>query len=727
MKRLSFFRHILPLCSLLLFSPLPAAAAEAPSANDPVKAELVAEEQSIQPGRPFWVGVELKMAEGWDTYWMNPGDSGFPTQVNWQLPEGFTAGPLEWPYPETFKSESLVAFGYTDTVLLLSKITPPKSLAADRPVTLEADVNWLACKDACVPGNAHLSLSLPVSDAQPVADAQKSALFAEAREALPKQLGAEEGDLTVQLKPDEIVMSFKPKPGSFGEIEEMQFIPQEAEVIDYAAPQPFHIGKEGVTLNVKTANPGSERETVKGILLVSEKGNAIKRAIQVDTATVPAAAPVIAHHDGVSSVGVALLFAFLGGLILNVMPCVLPVIALKIFGFVKMAHQRRSVIFQHGGVFSLGVLLSFWILSGALLVLRAYGEGIGWGFQLQEPIFVAILAGILFLLGLSLFGVFELGTSMISLGSKAAPSSGSPLKSSFMSGILATLVATPCTGPLLGPALGFAMTLPPVQALMIFTMMGLGMAFPYLLFSAFPQLVRFLPKPGNWMITFKQLMGFLMMATVVWLVWVFGAQTDNMATFILLAALLILAIGGWIFGRWGAPTRRRLTRAVATFMAAVLFFVGGSAVILTAKQHRDIEIPSGDGGTRLVSEHGWEMYNPDRVQKLRAQGTPVFVDFTAKWCLICQANKAILHSSDLTRAFHDKGVVTMIADWTKKDPVITQQLEKLGRTGVPVYVLYPGDLQETPYILPQTLSGKVVRDYLDKLTAPKTTVYADAK
>jgi len=724
MKRFSLIRWVLPLCYLLVFQPLPAVASESPSMSEPVQAELVAEEQSIQPGRPFWVGVELKMADGWDTYWMNPGDSGFPTQVNWELPDGFSAGPLEWPYPETFTNESLVAYGYTDTVLLLSKITPPKSLPADQQITLQADVNWLACKDSCVPGNAHLSLSLPVSDIQPKADAQAASLFAEAREALPQLLGAEEGDLTVQTKPDEIVMNFKPKPGSFGEIELMQFIPQEGEVIDYAAPQPFHIEKEGVTLNVKMANPGSEPDAVKGVLLVSEKGSTIKRAIQVDTSTDQAAAPAMTHHEGVSSVGMALVFAFLGGLILNVMPCVLPVIALKIFGFVKMAHQRRSVIFQHGAVFSLGVLISFWILSGALLVLRAYGEGIGWGFQLQEPVFVAILAGILFLLGLSLFGVFELGTSMISLGNKTSASSTSPLKSSFMSGILATLVATPCTGPLLGPALGFAMTLPPVHALMIFSMMGLGMAFPYLLFSAFPKLIRFLPKPGNWMITFKQLMGFLMMATVVWLVWVFGAQTDNMATFILLAALLIMAIGGWIFGRWGAPTRRKLTRVVAMFIAATMLFMGSGAVIMTAKQHRDYMMPSSGDGTRLVGEHGWEMYNPERVQELRAQGVPVFVDFTAKWCLICQANKVTLHSADITKAFNDKGVVTMIADWTKKDPVITEQLESLGRTGVPVYVLYPGDPHESPYVLPQTLSGKVVREYLDRLTTPKTTVYA---
>ncbi len=725
MKRFSLFKRVLPLCCFLLFTPLTAmATAETPtvseSISEPVKAELVAEEQSIQPGRPFWVGVELKMADGWDTYWQNPGDSGFPTQVNWQLPEGFTAGPIEWPYPETFTNESLVAFGYTDTVLLMSKITPPENLKADQPVMLAADVNWLACKDSCVPGNAHLELSLPVTDVAPKVDAQMSALFAEARDALPRQLGLEDGDLSVQMQADEIVMNFMPKLDSFGEIEKMQFIPHEGEVIDYAAPQSFLIGKEGITLNVKTA--GNEPEALKGVLLVSEKGSTVKRAIHVDTSGGAASSPV--SLDGVSSVGIALLFAFLGGLILNVMPCVLPVIALKIFGFVKMAQEKRSVILKHGGVFSLGVVVSFWVLSGALLVLRAYGEGIGWGFQLQEPIFVAILAGILFLLGLSLFGVFELGTSMISLGNKGASSATSPLKSSFMSGVLATLVATPCTGPLLGPALGFAMTLPPVQALLIFTMMGLGMAFPYLLFSAFPKLVRFLPKPGNWMITFKQLMGFLMMATVVWLVWVFGAQTDNMATFVLLAALLVLAVGGWIFGRWGVPTKRKLTRYVATGVAALMLFVGGGAVISTAKQHRDFAATEVDG-VHAVSDGGWEKYSPERVEQLRASGTPVFVDFTAKWCLICQANKAVLRSSDTTKAFEEKGVVTMTADWTKKNPVITAELEKLGRSGVPVYVLYPSNMQDKPVILPQTLSGKVVHEYLDKLETPKTVVQVD--
>jgi thiol:disulfide interchange protein DsbD len=710
-----FFRTFI-LLGALLFNPI---ALHASNVIEPVQAKIVAEEATVQPGRPFWVGIKLNMAEGWDTYWHNPGDSGFPTEIKWNLPEGFKAGPILWPYPEKIVNETLVAFGYTDTVLLLTEITPPAHLSPNQKVAIKADVNWLACKEECVPGSASLELNLPVANKSPVVDPALSPLFANARRALPKK----EGNLSVVTQADQLMVSFNPQSDS-GEIEGMLFIPEEGEIIDNIAPQTFHVEGGIATLNIKKAHPEADLSSLKGVLLLSEKGSTIKRAIQVDSAI---SAPPPVSKDGVSSLAVALGFAFVGGLILNVMPCVLPVIALKIFSFVKMAEERRGVILQHGGFFSLGVLISFWLLSGALLVLRAYGEGVGWGFQLQEPIFVAILASLLFLLGLSLFGVFELGTSLISVGNKASSiASSSPLKSSFMSGVLATLVATPCTGPLLGPALGFAMTLPTLKALMIFTTMGLGMAFPYLLFSAFPHLVRFLPKPGNWMVAFKQIMGFLMMATVVWLIWVFGAQTDNLATFILLAGFLIMAIGAWVFGKWASFTSRRFTRIMASLVASVLFLTGGGAAVMVAKQHRDIA-PITQIEAKFASDMSsdWAPYSPQKVEELRALGTPVFVDFTAKWCLICQANKVTLHSSEVEKAFHEKGVVTMVADWTKRDAVITKQLEKLGRTGVPVYVLYSGNPKEEPYILPQTLTANVINDYLGKLKPPTESVQAD--
>ncbi|NGX55429.1 MAG: Thiol:disulfide interchange protein DsbD [Chlamydiae bacterium] len=706
-------------CLILFFAPLVSFAAEA----EPVQAKLVAEEMSIQPGRPFWVGVELDMASGWDTYWVNPGDSGFPTKVTWQLPEGFEAGPLMWPYPQKFDTQSQVGFGYTDSVLLLAQLTPPETLASDTEITIGADVSWVACNEECVPGTARLNFSLPVQEKLPEKNTEVSATFSKTRELLPQSLGNDRGELTVAAQAEEIILNFAPVPGTFGEIEELLFIPEESEVVDLGAPQTLQIESNGFTLNVKKAHPGSQNPShVKGVLLVSEKGRQIKRAIQIDsqiTAFSSAAAATTAATT--SAFMMTLGLAFLGGLILNVMPCVLPVIALKIMSFVKMAHEKRSLVLKHGVLFTLGVLVSFWILSGALLVLRAYGEQIGWGFQLQEPLFVAILASILFLMGLSLFGVFEMGSSLISLGQKSEKASSSPLIASFLSGVLATLVATPCTGPLLGPALGFAMTLPSAQALSIFTSMGLGMAAPYLLFSAFPRLVRFLPKPGNWMIIFKHLMGFVMMITVAWLVWVFGAQTDNMAVFILLASLIIIAIGAWIFGRWATPVKRRTTRTIAMVATLLLFALGIGSVVKTtnlAKAH-DFALPV------AVNDEGWLAYSPEKVQEMRQSGSPVFVDFTAKWCLICQTNKMTLHSSEVEQFFEEKGVTKMVADWTKKDALITQELQRLGRSGVPVYVLYPSDPNAPPQILPQTLSTTVLRDYLGNLDTSSQTVNVD--
>lgn len=683
-----------------------------PTSEQPVQATLLAEEESVKAGRSFWVGVELKMASGWDTYWMNPGDSGFATQINWTLPEGFHAGPLLWPYPQKFTNDSFVAFGYTGTVLLLTEITPPEKLPSDQKFTIQADVNWLACKDACIPGEQRVTVTLPVSDSTPSLNSQSTHLFVQAKESLPHPLKSNEGKLTVQELTDKIVLDFIPQPGSLGEIESLLFIPEEGEIVDYSAPQDIQRLNNGVILNVKKAHPETALSQVKGVLIVSEKGSDIKRAIQVDSPVMTRATSV--SEAGALSFSLAVAFAFLGGLILNVMPCVLPVIALKIFSFVKMAQQKRMLIFKHGIAFSSGVVISFWVLSGILLILRAYGEGIGWGFQLQEPIFVIALTAILFLLGLSLFGVFEVGTSLISVAQKGGVSGEkSPLGSSFMSGVLATLVATPCTGPLLGPALGFAMTLPPVSALFIFTAMGLGMAFPYLLFSAFPALVRFLPKPGNWMIVFKQLMGFLMMGTVIWLIWVFGAQTDNMTTFVLLLSLLFMAIGGWIFGKWGTPMHRKLTRMTAMIGAALIILFGGALSMTAAKNYQNVE--SSTERVSLVSTSGWEAYSPERVAHLRSQGQAVFVDFTAKWCLICQANKVVLNSVEVQGAFKEKDVVLMVGDWTKKDPQISEELNKLGRSGVPVYALYPADVTKVPHILPQTLTAKTVQEHLAKL------------
>lgn len=657
--------------------------------NEPVKATLMSESASVKPGQPFWVGVELQMSPGWDTYWMYPGDAGLPTQIEWKLPKGFTAGPIQWPYPEKITDGSMVGYGYTGSVMLLTKITPPKNFKGSS-IDLGANVTWLACKDACMPGNAELNLSLPVGVGE--TNSQVAQQFADAKARLPMRSPSK---VTAKVNKGQIALNV---PGA-RDVESAVFYPAQSDVINNNAPQQMQLDQGGITLNLE---PGSTQAgSMQGVLVLSQKGSPDKMVYQVDAKIREIAK---AHLSG--GLGMALVLAFFGGLILNVMPCVLPVIALKIFSFVKMAGERRREILKHGSVFTLGVLVSFWVLSGALLLLRSFGQSVGWGFQLQEPLFVAVMIGVLFLLGLSLFGVFELGTSMISLGSKTQVKS-SPFLSSFMGGVLATLVATPCTGPLLGPALGYAMTLPSVLSLSIFTVMGLGMASPYLLFSAFPKLVRFLPKPGNWMITFKQIMGFLMMATVVWLVWVFASQVGHIALLVMLLSLVVAGVGAWIYGQWGTPLKKKSTRTVATVIAALLLGVAGMGTVKATHKFPAL--------TQTESmENGWENYSPDKVAQMRAEGKPVFVDFTAKWCLICQANKVVLHNADITKEFQQKGVVTMSADWTRKDAVITKQLEKLGRTGVPVYVLYPAH-DGDPVILPQTLTSKVMHDYLDKL------------
>ncbi len=702
-------------------SPLPAIAFGGPAH---VKAQLVQEEETIQPGRPFWVAIHLDIEDSWHVYWKNPGDAGMPLKIEWKLPEGFEAGPLQWPFPEKFTLADMVGYGYKGEVVLLTLLTPPASLTLNEPIVLEAQIKWLVCSALnCQPGSATTSITVKASETKPLIQNETVAFFEKARLKIPKShahVKTVHKEGIVQIEVPQTVRDALVDP-----IVGIDFFPEHKDVIDHSIDPTLALNsKHGNRYYVSLKGGdqiGAAHKNLKGVLVVhtEEKVQAFdidapmlqtKDNENINLVEATASGSSFAFEGGV---GLALFFAFLGGILLNLMPCVLPVISFKVMSFVKMAGQSRALTLRHGLYFSLGVLISFWVLASAMLVLRTYGQAVGWGFQLQDPLFVIILASILFIFALSLFGLFEWGMFFASWAGqtevdKAKKSSG--YGGSFLSGVLATAVATPCTGPFLGSAIGFAVTLPVFQSMLIFTSLGLGMCSPYLILAAFPSLLRFLPKPGAWMEVFKELMGFLLLATVLWLMWVFSAQTNTFSLICLLAGFLCFAIGAWIYGKGSAPLISRKKR-VTSYVFVCLFIFAGFKSIFLPKSTWDQDISIGKTGQKEQLK-GWEVFSPERVAELRAQGTPVLIDFTAKWCLICQANHMVLDSKEVNEELSKAGVVKMIADWTKNDPIITTELSKFGRNSVPLYVLYGNEKQQEPVILPQVLTSSGVLEHL---------------
>jgi thiol:disulfide interchange protein DsbD len=739
LKTVRFF--ILLMIGLIL--PFQASAVNEGSSH--VQVELFQEEETIQPNHPFWIALHLNLEEGWHVYWKNPGDAGIPLKVEWNLPEGFEAGPLQWPFPEKFTVADMVGFGYNGDVILLSQITPPAKLDPNGKISLKVQVKWLVCSAlTCQPGSASATLPLTISSDSPRPRAEFTAVFEQARSKIPRthvEVKTIRKQGIVQLEvPQETSDSQE------GSIRDAYFFPEQKDVIDHSIEPtvaPSTENSNRYLVNLKGSDEiGAKSPNLKGVLVLHTKKGTKEsvQAIDIDSpieeegandtlslldsfnssSTLSIGSGAIASRSSSSltfqgGLSLALVFAFIGGMILNLMPCVLPVVSFKVMSFIKMAGQSRSLTLKHGLMFSLGVILSFWILASIMLMLRTYGQAVGWGFQLQEPLFVVILASVLFIFSLSLFGLFEWGMFFASWAGQtqsdtAQKSSG--YTGSFLSGVLATAVATPCTGPFLGSAVGFAVTLPIFQSLLIFTSLGFGMCFPYLLLAAFPSFLRFMPKPGPWMETFKQLMGFLLLATVLWLLWVFSAQTDAFSLVCLLAGFLCFAIGGWIYGRGCTPLSTRKKRMFACSFVLLFAFIGCKTILLPRASWYHQE----RGASFRSSENewvGWEDFSPERVVQLRQEGKPILIDFTAKWCLICQANHLVLNSENVQKQLDLSGVVRMKADWTKNDPVITEALSKFGRNSVPLYVLYGANEQQEPIILPQVLTADVVLEHLN--------------
>lgn len=676
------------------------------------EAVLISEFDHVVPGSPFTLALKMQMDPGWHSYWQNPGDSGEPTEIEWELPATFSTSPIQWPYPHRIDLGPLRSYGYSDEVVLLTEISPPPDLEPGTELHIQAMAYWLICEEICLPAEEAVSITLPVRSESPSATEHREA-FDTARAQLPKTL--ENWTFEASSYAGSYVLQVTPPAGEDIDFNGAYFFTSGYEVIDHPAAQP--ITQEGNTYLIalqQSEYATGAVEHLEGVLVATEGSSWNEHEyVPALSINVPVNAGQYAASPQESSTSVSLIWmlvlAFAGGLLLNLMPCVFPILSIKVLGFAKQGDQALSAIRKQGYSFGLGVVVSFWLLAGLFLILRTAGNQIGWGFQLQSPLFVACMALLFFGIGLNLLGVFEIGFGMTRIG--AINQSGEPgnhVRRSFLDGVLATLVATPCTAPFMGAALGAAIIVPPPQALLIFTFLGLGMAVPYMALSMTPALVRMLPKPGPWMEVLKQVLAFPMLATTLWLVWVFGRQTGVDGLALLLMGMLLLGLSLWILGRWPGIQITSRVRLITRSIAVIALALSLGAVYLGTSSQADIRTPS-------ETASNWLPFSTEQVAQLRADGQPVFIDFTAAWCLTCQVNKkTTLNNKAVQDAFAMKGVTLFQADWTNQDIEITQALEEHGRSGVPLYVLYPG-ASAAPILLPEILTEHIVLEALDTL------------
>lgn len=687
---------------------LPTAVFAAPVHVDHATVELISEYDAVVPGQSFDLALRFDLEEHWHIYWKNPGASGLSTTIDWLLPEGIEAGEIQWPAPERIELSGLVNYGYEEEAVFIVTLQAPEDLKLGSDLAITANLFWLICKETCLPGEAVLDLVLPVAskaEPSPEASAFAEARNLQARAAHPWATAAylEEDALVVVIEGEALPADLYLYADTEGLVD-----PSAEQVRSAPAPN-------RVELRLALDAPFFDNQPL-GISGVLQSGADSWELNAEILDTPPSFAQTLAVTEPVGfeqrllALGLPgiLALAFLGGLILNIMPCVLPVLSLKVFSLLKHAGQKRSDALRHGLAYTAGVVLSFIALAAVLFALRALGERIGWGFQLQSPGFVVVLTTVFFLFGLNLMGVFELGGRLVGADMKVAKRSD--VIGSFGMGVLAAVVGAPCMGPLVAGVSGLAVQANLGTGLLIFGMMGLGLASPFLVLSVFPKLVAFLPKPGLWMESFKQGMGFLLMAAVVFLALLTGRQAGVDAILILLVVILLSSIAAWVFGRWGAASRSRRSQWIARVLA--LFLIGAS-LFFGVRSIKGVYLDYGNQETIADISGQWGVWSSERVDELLAEGRPVFVDFTATWCLICQVNKKVALRTDATQSlFTEKGIVALEADWTRYDSDITDALESFGRSGVPLYVLYTPEGEAA--VLPQSLTNGIVREAVEK-------------
>ncbi|MGJ8696644.1 MAG: cytochrome c biogenesis protein CcdA [Verrucomicrobiaceae bacterium] len=671
-------------------------------------ASVVSEVKAFKPGEPFWVALKLDHPKEWHSYYLNPGATGNAPDVKWELPEGWSAGELVFPIPHVTPFLTETTYAYEGVNYFLTEISPPAEVALGTEVEIKGSAAWQICKEVCVqePG---LMSRFPMSVTVVAAELpEASDLYEEIELALGQTAKESEAwELVVKDAGSNYYFELTPGAMAVEDPEGVYFFAEQKYVTDEKGEQKLEKTESGYRLVVpkykgEEENEGFELKDLRGIL-AAESGWEQERDVEA-LVVANVAVGEADRSDLYEQVSVGALLGtfgalFVGGLILNLMPCVFPVIGLKIMGFVNQAGEDKKKIVVHGLMFVLGVLVSFWVIAGILLVLREAaldggGEAVGWGYQLQNPYMVWALLLIMLVLGLSMFGLFEIGVSATSVGSGLQSKSG--LAGTFFSGVLATVVATPCSAPFLGPAIGLAVKLPPVEFMMAFTAMALGLGAPYLVLSIFPNLVKKLPRPGAWMESFKQGMSFLLFGTAGFLLWVYMDLNDSFHGLSIVIGLTLIATAAWVYGRWFAPHRVPRTRKIGLGIALVLLAGGLYA-------------------SRPVAEDGlkWGEWSEQAVADALDEGQPVFVDFTAKWCLTCQVNKKTAYTDEVKKAFKERKVLLLRADKTKPSPDIEAALAKLDRTAIPVNALYvPG--KDEPTITPEVLTPGYLLELLEK-------------
>ncbi len=687
---------------LLLFIAVSVAAhAQVYEGKTLVQASLVADTTAIVPGKPFEVGLLLEMAPKWHTYWEYAGDAGIPTTIKWTLPEGFASGPIQWPLPGRFKEPGdIEVYAYGDKVLLITTIVPPAGLT-EKSVTLSALAKWLVCEEICIPGSATVEITLPVAAEATPANGE---LFSTFRGQLPSA-DIPPFQLAWQSSADTLTLNIS----GLGDATAVDLFPLPAEGQEVSHPKDTGVADGKATITVKT------KGTLRGVLVVeTAQGRRGWFVSSGGLSSTPSPASSIASAERpVMPLWKALLSGFLGGLILNLMPCVLPVISLKIFGFVKQAGDDRRKILRHGLFFIGGIFAWFLGLGLIIIALKSAGSEVTWAFQFQNPWFNLVISAIVFVFALNLFGVFEIVLPGKASNALSEASSKEGYGGSFAQGVFATLLATPCTAPFLGTALGFAFSQSSVVILAMFASVALGMGAPYLLLSAQPAWMKILPKPGAWMERVKQFMGFPLIATLLWLLYILGNQKGLEGVIWVGVFLLCLALACWIYGAFCGPLSSVRSRSLA-LLAIVLTVAGGGWYSLSkfsASVRAEATATQADGGIP------WQPFTQKALDELLAQGKPVFVDFTADWCISCKFNERTAIDVPAVRAaFEKNGIVPMKADWTNANPEITAALKKFGRVGVPFYVLYPAGKADQPITLPEILTEQIVLDALGRAT-----------